>query len=827
MRRIFILTGLLLLPLSVRAASGDIYSIFRQQVRHELTHDAVDDSVITFLHGVFRDRWPMSEQDIRTAIRHEYWSACVPEDDDVPQRNKGNCLDAVENITFLASEEQRLRTFGRTLQRIAAGQELPISEIPGRPFHMATDLSGIINIWRAGTGSIRTSLSGAMLLRAWTPAETSPTMTALRKAIDQLNGELSSLNNEEQLGVVARYQYGVRLVQGQRSPYYLPPIEDAQSGPGTERQYVFKRWETIEDILQNAFRSLPIGDTFTPPLSANEVVYVQLPNDLQQTLPNNLLLWLRIGPYIQGEEDRIGDAGLAWVYPLEPLLPSLVQADTEHEGDPILGGRYPPEPAMDAFSDENGNPLPVGTKLPVDGRGLCSMALAQRGYMCRSLKEGKNEACPESENQSDSENVIRLVSCTSDDAPTLTVAGADVCSEINWTNNRQYKCDVQFYRGECNGMAGMAEFKTPDGRINVCLNEESTLGPSLTYTLEHELVHAQQFCHLAPGNIYSSMEEEDADAQCCRLEGEAHFVSCKRMMEDGVLKGPNGGPLVINGIEITAQTCMEIARESSCFTIRNRMIQCPTSTREINADDIAKLYTAMRAGGNPLNLPDTFDESVNPKTADVRVSTRVRTIERSSPICTPGIESIYKNTIGNNACYIGQCAEETLELHRITGGRSPVTVGDEAFPWDDPNTGDALATTLRSVPDNPPQLPSYRPRMLMRAFEDALCQLQGLPAATPPHLCAFSTSRRLAVPLGDGASTALSMIDALQEQGDATMLLEELGGALGSRIGTDLQGQYLRVGTRSLSEIIALANTLLTEISNVSFPTNMCPLSIQ
>ncbi len=809
MRRTLLLFGLFLLPLSVRAASGDIYAMFREQVRHELSNDAVDDPVITYIHGVFRDRWPMSEEDIRSALRHEYWSACVPEDDDVPQRNKGNCVDAIGNITSLASEEQGLRTFGRTLQRIAAGQELPLSEVPGRPFHMATDLSGIVNIWRAGTGSMKETVSGAMLLRTWTPVNNSPTEMALRERIDQLVEEFSSMSDEQRIGIVARYQYGVRLVKGQRAPRYPSPIDDGQSEPGSERQYVFKRWEAIEEILQNAFQSLPMGDTFNPPLSANEVVYVLLPEDLHNALPDNLLLWLRIGPYVQGEEDTIGDAG----------LPSLIQADTEDEGDPILGGRYPPEPARDAFSDENGNPLPVGSKLPIDGRGLCSMALAGRGYLCRTVKATGEEQCPQDTPLNTATANITLVTCANDDPPTLTVAGADVCRDINWTNNRQRGCAMTLSQGNCG--TGKTGPKTPDGRIDSCIGD--TDGITMTYLIEHELVHAEQLCALPPGDIYAGLSDEDADALCCRTEGEAHLVSCLRMYDDGLLRGPDGGPAWINGVEITPQTCMEIAREASCLTTRGHTVTCPRTSTLLSGSDMPALQDLMR--GNPQNLPDTFAEATNRTTMDQRVLARLRTIERPSSICTPGTESTYKNTIGNNACYIGQCIEETLELHRITGGRSPVTVSDEAFPWDDPNTGNKLSTTLRSIPTVTPSLPSYRPMIVLRAFEDALCQLQGLPAATPPHLCAFSPSRRLAVPLTDGASTALSMIDSAQEQNDATMLMEELGAALGSRIGTDLQGQYLRVGTRSLSDSIALANELLVRATDVTFPMNMCPLS--
>jgi hypothetical protein len=299
------------------------------------------------------------------------------------------------------------------------------------------------------------------------------------------------------------------------------------------------------------------------------------------------------------------------------------------------------------------------------------------------------------------------------------------------------------------------------------------------------------------------------------------------MYEDGVLRDPDGGPLFINGIEITPQTCMEIGRVLSCKHSRGESIQCPSTKGEITQADMDALNAAVLAGGNPKDLPDTYDEATNPETMDARVAARLRTIERDIPICEPGTESDYKNTIGNNACFVGQCVEESLELHRLTGGRSPATVGDGAFPHDDPEMGTALATMLRSVPVISPPLPSYRPQMVMRTLEDALCQLQGMPASTPPHLCAFSSSRRLAVPLATGIQTIQNLVLSADEQRDATLLVRQIAASVGSRIGTDMQGRYLRIGTRTLSEVVALANALIKDMLTVHFPANMCPLSVQ
>ncbi len=834
MKRFFALIGfaLAIAPVATVAQEQNLYELFREQTNREYAKEEFDELVIRFVQSVYEDEWNMSDDEIKAALNGNVMAACGTDDGTwAAEAHRSECGRALPNIKLLANEEQHLRAFGRDLQRMASAQELPLSEIPGRPFHMATDLSGIINIWRAGTGSVQKTASG-ILVR--TRMLTDEEADLIREPFEQLaNGlraaaEEDSGENREMLNAaVWYYQYGSRLRSGSRSAHYPPPREDDQSGPGTERQYLFYGDFSQGTYLDAIWGALVRGGiTFDPPLSANEVAYILFPEDLTELLPENILIWARLdgAPYVPGAGELypFGDAGLAWTYPTEPLLPSLISLEPDH--DPILGGRYPPEPAYEASSDDEGNPVPVGTKVPIDGRGLCSMPLAQRGYLCRPLRVTDENQCPEPEETPEEENVITLVSCTVEEQPTLTVAGPDVCREIEYLNKEEgapaHNCDVRFRPGPCpGGDPGSAGEKQADGSISLCL-DDSMDGPPLTYVQEHELVHAQQYCQLPAGDIYAGLHEEEGDALCCRLEGEAHFVNCKRMIEDGVLNNA-----FVQGIEVTAQTCMEMMRVLTCSNYRGRDVSCGSTVPFTRANG-QELFGIMSAGGNPADLPDTYDEATDPDTMDARVAARVRAIERQVPVCTPGTESEYKNTIGNNACYIGQCVEESLELHRLTGGRSPATVGDGAFPHDDPRMGTALATVLRSVPATSPPLPSYRPQMITRILEDALCQLQGLPAATPPHLCAFSPSRRLAVPLADGSATARSLQYNSAEQRDAATLVEGLAAGLGSRIGTDIQGQYLRIGTRTLSEVVALANMLLKETLTVTFPTNMCPLSI-
>lgn len=793
MRRYLPLIGLLLLPLTASAADGSLYDIFREQVEKENGAQDVDEPVVEFLQRVFENRWTLSLREVEGAVQGKAWEACAIEASNDPkkQSNPAECDRVLRNIQLVSAEEQSLRVFGRQLLRVSAAQELPLTEFPGRPFHLATDLSGIVNIWRAGTGSMKHTVTGAILVRTkkLSAAEAEPLRETFAQLAASLQIDEGGVNNEVGIAQVWYYQYGALLRSGARNPTYPPPFEDSLSGPGTERQYMFKKDFKAGTYLEALWSKLPrTRDAFDPPLAEGEVVYFLFPDELTKLLPENMLVWARMdaGTYQPGvgESHWLGDAGVAWKYPVEPLLPSLLTSEYEPGvGDvtkPILGGRYPPEPAIDAFSDDNGNPLPIGSKKLVDGRGLCSMALAQRGYLCRRYAIANDERCPDND-AADGNNVISLLSCTVEGEPTVTVAGADVCRDIDWRNDQgseERRCEV---------------------------NEEETS--------EYELVRAQQRCILGVDDPYAGKSDEEQDALCCRLEGEAHLVECTALVESGQLKDDAGNALSIDGIAVTPKVCMEIRRLSTCADILGRDVRCPVTNDSLGADDADAIQAAADKGNG------------NDPGKKARITARIEAIRRYRPTCAPGTETAYKNTIGNNACYIGQCAEESLELHRLTGGRSPAGVSDGAFPHDTPETGDAIATLLRSVPATHPPLPSYRPQLIMRTLEDALCQLQGLPAATPPHLCAFSPSRRLALPLSTGAETAQSLLFNVDEQREATLLTQMLASGLGSRIGTDMQGQYLRIGTKTLSEIINMANGLLRDMNTVTFPTNMCPLS--
>lgn len=824
----------LVLPLSAVAADTNLYETFRKQVKEEHgQEEAMDDPVIEFIQGVYKDKWGMNLDEVKDAIRGKPWLACAVDDDaaevEWKRNNIAECDRALKNIQLLAEEEQDLRVFGRAILRASAAQELPLTEFPGRPFHLATDLSGILNIWRAGTGSVKQTVSGAVLLR--TRRLTEAEANAIEEPFKQLAGAVKidqgGVNNEYGIAQMWYYQYGALLRMGARSPTYPPPQNDGLSGPGTERQYLFKNDFKAGTHLQALWSKLPRGaNAFDPPLAEGEVAYFLFPKRLTDLLPENVVVWARMdaGKYEPGigEKNWLGDAGVAWKYPVEPLLPSLLSVKYEpgvgDVGSPILGGRYPPEPAQKESSGDEG-------KKNLDGRGLCSMAVGQRGYLCRPFKAKSEELCPPTQGsggQSD-KNVISLVSCTLDEEPTLTVAGADACRDIQWQTPPPEGCTVEVSCGSCS-FRGKNYFTFTNSRegkkIPVCIDDSS--GVPATYLAQFALTHAQYLCNSEDGKAYYDIEDKkEREKMCCATEGAAASVFCKRLFADKVLDPTQN----VSGVRMDEQACMEAMRNRSCqMVLGDEKFTCPSIT-DYPEEFLNNIFALAK--GNPADVPTSCqDVSQRTEKMDAQVGARLRTIERQQPLCSPGTEATYKNTIGNNACYVGQCVEESLELHRLTAGRSPATVGDEAFPYDDPDTGDALGTLLRSVPATSPPLPSYRPQLVAHTLENALCQLQGLPAATPPHLCAFSPSRRLAIPLGDPASTEFALSMNLDEQEESAVLMEQLASGLGSRIGTDMQGQYLRIGTRTLSEVVALANKLLNEAITVTFPTNMCPLAL-
>jgi hypothetical protein len=123
----------------------------------------------------------------------------------------------------------------------------------------------------------------------------------------------------------------------------------------------------------------------------------------------------------------------------------------------------------------------------------------------------------------------------------------------------------------------------------------------------------------------------------------------------------------------------------------------------------------------------------------------------------------------------------------------------------------------------PAAIPPYRPGLLLKQIDTALCQSNGLPPLTPPILCSFDARRRLLLPLGDLFGMSLNLFDQSNAQESTALGIQSLSDALGARIASELFSGYLQGSARGLGDITYNAAELLKNFTKVKFSPEMCP----
>lgn len=799
---------------SSSSTPSTLYERIRQGTEQELFADTVEQEIIDYVRAVLATlEETISDADVTAAVQQNDAELCGKRREGTSGRTRMGCDELGQRIRNLVASEERIRSLGRSLQLAATSYELPTSHIPGRGVRFAADIRGIVNIWSpemADTGSAVHSASGSTAGRTRTKAVDEATM---RPLLEALGNALRVQPKEQQTAAVWRYQYGVRLVLGERDPDFPPPFEDSESGPGTERQHLFTHWFAVEDALIDIWEAVK-GDPVAPPLQPGETVLYSFPEDLlKETLPDNVLVWLRTddpaGPHI------LGDSGLGWIVPLEPVLPSLL----DDAGTPIPGGTYPPEP-MDGPD-------------PVDGRGLCSDPESARGYLCRPFTPASGEACPEDRAYPIDPAKIHLVTCLDDSKNRTTLSGPDVCRDTDIredvTFDPQRECRISFRCGnDCGaelggGVDAVAKSKDSTGNIEICVDQTMS-GPGLTELVFHELVHAYQFCTMPPGYDYNSGKtDEQKAALCCEMEGGGYAAQCNMAAENGAFDGNPVFPGT--DIPLNAETCAETLANLACGPsgYQRTASKCYESRiypPGFTAAIFAKITGNPKVDNDPVITCNTLSSR---DTMDPRIRDLVDAIEGRRDVCAPGQREVFRNSIGNNMCYIGQCVEETLELYRTTGGQTPSTVGDETAPFHDAKTGAPLGNAVINPPLNPGQLASYRPQLVVQELESKICQLQGLPPLTPSILCTYNPARNIVVPVIDYTRQAQSFLQGGQSEADSTSQTLSLALGLGSRLGTAMYAEELRLASRSLADVLTAAVSLFKEMGAIQFPTEMCP----
>ena len=356
----------------------------------------------------------------------------------------------------------------------------------------------------------------------------------------------------------------------------------------------------------------------------------------------------------------------------------------------------------------------------------------------------------------------------------------------------------------------------------------------LKYMINHELTHAQQMCNF-PGTANGEMSaftdllltpqtgESDA-TRCCAFERPAYFVQCNIMAEDGILARAGSG--------YTVEECADGFSNFRCrdaTTSPGKRFPCS----DIVADPlllVRQVTDATEASTDRLHLTTNCEEAVHRSDArNARFEPRAVSAKASLPFaCTPLCQTKYTNTIGNNLCFTSQCIEQSWEWHHMIPGRMPLTVQDEAYPWDAcavPDSPAGLEDMYGNVATPPtpaaPHIPAYRPSFLVEEQDKALCQSKHLPPLTPPILCDFDERRRLDLALDSAADTTLDMENQYLE-GDTSALLD-LSRGIAARVSGGLLDNYLRAAGRSFAELAATANGLLNSAGRTAFPQSMCP----
>ena len=391
-------------------AHASFYSNIHRHVQEEMGQKTIDEDISSFVTGIINEN--LQRHGEETRIDSDDLAALARGDRTAPCAAKAGlreealtqaqCTSLLGDIPVVLGEELRVRKLSRDLVGIVGGFDVSMSDALGRPFSLTLDQTAILNLWHAGRDDV--AKTDTINVRTQTVTEDD-----IRGPLQQLGSALKALNREQLLAAVRRYRHGLRFVLDARAPTFVAPAPDAQSGPGTERQFEFKRWSGVEAALTSLWYALPEDPvSYDPPLAQDDIVLLHFPEDLiANSLPPNVLLWAQM----DGDpRHTFGDVGLSWVFPEETVGPSLIR-DPDAAETPvsafILGGNFPPVIARDA---------------------LCSHPLMLGGYLCRPLSEPENH-CPlplESDPRA-----ITLTTCAIGNART-TESGPDVCSGIEW-----------------------------------------------------------------------------------------------------------------------------------------------------------------------------------------------------------------------------------------------------------------------------------------------------------------------------------------------------------------------------------------------------------
>lgn len=811
MKRFFAFTGfvLLLAAGSARAQSLgglQLYENMYNVTVQEVTLENVDEQIVSYVVQLAEQEDMIPEGKTASDMIEVVKAAFETRLDDFCAKYNGTfdaCPQTYQMFRDWGLDIIETRTLSTDLLHIATGYETGVTGNMGEIFTIAERTLTIRNLWRSQDDALLTP-------------EVFPLVRAVPRPDDVTDGMFDDLGSELVKYVpnaVWRYRYGIAAFDK----------EACRETQGSTELFeaIEERACPVEEKLRALRDALPsTALEFNPPLQRGEIVIFPL---RRLDSPAHVVVWM-MAENVNGKIVR--DVGLGWDLMLQSVPIGIlggIPCDSGKLGEPYCT-------VVDRFMVRPGGRYEDPPKEPTEQEGgLCHLAFARDGYLCRPMRHDRCNA----EIEDKEPRSIVLAECKPTQAKqpiAITESGPDICRTGWWRipSNEllnmprpsddvdgpfpvDKKCapcriDVRCEDDCIAGAAGVTESKDDNGIIHVCINRGAAKALLRTNVI-HEMVHVQQLCALPPHTMLFDTVE-----RCCANEIEAHRVSCRVLAEDGIL----------DEVGISLEECAGGLANVSCGRYGDKV--CSALGR---ADVKDKLEEAIKKkeqdAGN--NAPSCDEVGAEWTRGIARLDSRILSmIEGLNGACTPGCQTKYQNTIGNNLCYIGQCIEQSIEQSRVIPGRMALVSGDESFPWDSCAATDSQAGGLITLPAiSPPLTPAYNPRLLVESLDRALCQINGLPAMTPPILCQFDYQRRLSIPTSDYVSTALSFTSQIEENDTPTASLQRMTQGIATRIGTSMLTRYLSWAGMALSDTLRTGNRLLNSMEKTKFPLATCP----
>ncbi len=792
---------LLLLPVgTVLAQAPDelqLYDTMHTITLQEVALEQVDDEIIAYVAQMAGQEKMIPEgksvedmkEVVKAAFETRYDDFCEMYD-----ATFDACAQKYQMFRDWGTDILETRTLATDLLHIATGYETGVSGNMGEVFTIAERTLTIRNLWRSQDDVLLTP-------------EVFPQVRAVPRpdsVTDRMFSELGAELQNAMPHAVWRYRYGI-------SAFDKEPCREV-NGPTELFEAIEKRACKVEEKLRALRNALPSAAlSFDPPLQKGEIVIFPL---RRLDSPAHVIVWM-MAENVDGTIKR--DVGVGWDLMLTPVPIGMVGGEN---CDPrTLGESYCT--VLERFAIRPGGRYEDPPVEPTEQEGgLCHLAFARDGYLCRPLRHDRCNA----EIEDKEPRSIVLTECKPMQAKqpvTLSASGPDICRTGWWripgdvlmqsssSSQGTSECSLCSIEIACNescegGASGSTSRKDENGKIRICIDSD-TPRSGLLSMLVHELTHAQQLCNLAADtDIFDTAEH------CCAHEFEAYRASCRILAEDGILEALGMSLEECAGRSANA-SCQRFGEKAcSAFAVANMKTLVEQQLQRKDATTTSPSCNELTSGG---------------LSGMARLDSRVLSmIEGLNGACSPGCQTKYQNTIGNNLCYIGQCVEQSVEQSRVIPGRMPLVAGDEAFPWDTCAVSDPQAGGLITLPAiSPPLLPAYNPRLLVESLDRALCQINGLPSSTPPILCQFDYLRRLDIPGSDYVSTVLSFTAQIEENETPTLALQRMTQSISTRIGTSLLSRYLSWAGMVLSDTLRTGNQLLRAMEKTQFPLTTCP----